>query len=203
MKDPSIPMPPHVDFLKIDTQGHELKILRGACQTLRQVVALEVEVLFGPLYEGQAMFREVDHLLTECGFTLFRLRRSEWVRRPYAQRPHLSAGQLVFGDALYLKDPCEAMGRGILEDPHQAEALILLALLYDLHDVASECLSRPRVAERLDAEALRRYIERRSRRLESLWKRMRGARAAYLTSSGLRPYAKRWGRGDPHFHSAV
>ena len=203
VKDPAVRMPPSIDFIKIDTQGSELDILRGARQTLHQIMAIEVEVLFGPLYEGQPFFRDVDRFLSEQGFTLFKLKRSEWVRGPYTRHPHLSAGQLVFGDAFYLKNPFEAAGRGMPEDAHQAEALILMALLYDLHDVAWECLAMPGVAALLDADALRRHIERRSRRLDSFGKRLRGARAMYINSDGLRPYAKRWKRSDHMFHSVM
>ncbi len=203
MKDPAVRMPAAIDFIKLDTQGSELDILRGAEQTLQEVLAIEVEALFGPLYDGQPFFRDLDCFLTERGFRLLKLKRTEWVRRSYAQHPQLSGGQLVFADAFYLKDPVESPGDGGLSNPHQAEALILMALLYDLHDVALECLSIPRMADMLDAEALRRYIERRSRQLDSPWKRMREARAMYLTSDGLRPYPKRWGRGDANFHSVI
>lgn len=58
----------HIDLLKLDVQGFELRVLRGAAQTLaaRRISMLFAEVNFVPLYEGQAYFHEVyQHLLAQ------------------------------------------------------------------------------------------------------------------------------------------
>jgi hypothetical protein len=198
-------LPRFVDFLKIDTQGSELQVLRGGAETLRsQVVALEVEVEFASLYDGQPLFRDVDAFVASCGFSLFKLRRQEWVRRNYAAHPSLSAGQLVFADALYLRDPLADPQAWTPMDAHQLEALIVLATLFDLHDFALEVLATPRLAGRLKApESMRVWVERRSHRLRSLPQRLRAARAWYAVGPGLRRYAPRWGRGDTNFYSAL
>jgi len=204
MADPAVPMPRHLDFLKVDTQGSELEILRGARQALQtQVVGVEVEVEFARLYANQPLFRDIDAFLEACGFTLFKLRRQEWVRRTFAHRPHLSAGQLVFGDALYLRDPLAPAASWRPQDARQAEALVLLALLYDLHDFALEVLSTPHLAEGVDVEGLRRYVLRRSRRLHSLVERLRVAKALLGDGDRLTHYARRWSRGDENFYSAA
>jgi FkbM family methyltransferase len=62
-----------VDVLKLDAQGAELDILRGAEQLLGSVRALEVEVELNPLYRGQPLFGDVDRFLREHGFVLWRL----------------------------------------------------------------------------------------------------------------------------------
>jgi FkbM family methyltransferase len=62
-----------VDVLKLDTQGAELDILRGAEQLLGSVRALEVEVELNPLYRGQPLFGDVDRFLRERGYVLWRL----------------------------------------------------------------------------------------------------------------------------------
>lgn len=64
---------PHIDYLKIDTQGTELDILQGGRQMLKTVRAIEVEVEFNPIYEGQPVFSDVDHFLREQGFVLWKL----------------------------------------------------------------------------------------------------------------------------------
>lgn len=202
-REPLIRLPRWIDFIKIDTQGSELRILRGGAETLRsQVVALEVEVEFASLYDGQPLFRDVDTFVASFGFSLFKLRRQEWVRRNYAARPSLSAGQLVFADALYLRDPLASPQAWIPKDAHQIEALILLATLFDLHDFALELLSTPQFAGQLEAaEPIRCWVERRSRQLQSFHQRLRAARAWYEAGRGLRRYAARWGRGDDNFYS--
>ncbi len=197
-------LPAHIDFIKLDTQGSEADILDGAAETLKaDVVAVEIEVLFAPLYERQPVFRDVDARLAAAGFTLFKLRRQELVRRAFAQQAHLSAGQLIFGDALYLRDPLG--GPWAPRDARQLEALLLTASLYDLHDFALEILSHERLA-RLAAEQgqeLRRTIERRSRRLGSLVEQLRVIRGRWLSADGMKRYAGRWARGDDNFYSPL
>lgn len=59
--------------VKLDTQGSELDILRGAERTLAHVRMLEVEVELNPIYEGQPLFGDVDRFMREQGFVLWRL----------------------------------------------------------------------------------------------------------------------------------
>jgi hypothetical protein len=62
-----------IDVLKLDTQGSELGVLRGARRRLRTARALEVEVEFNPIYQGQPLFGDVDRFLRRRGFLLWRL----------------------------------------------------------------------------------------------------------------------------------
>jgi FkbM family methyltransferase len=93
----------NIDFVKVDTQGTELNILQGAEQALsKDVFGIAVEVEFIQLYEGQPLFADVDVYLRENGFTLFDLNRHRWKRKNIpANMP--SRGQIIFGDALYLR----------------------------------------------------------------------------------------------------
>ena len=59
-----------IDVLKIDVQGNELKVLRGARQSLRRTRLIWVEVSFRPLYDGSAVFSDVYDFLREHGFYL-------------------------------------------------------------------------------------------------------------------------------------
>lgn len=205
--DPAMRMPEHLDFIKLDTQGSELGILRGAERTLeRQVMALEVEVEFARLYADQPLFRDVDAWLEARGFSLFKLRRQHWVRRTAAHQPHLSAGQLVFADALYLRDPLRdaATARASRSyAPREIEALILLAALYDLNDVALELLSAPSLAAGLEVERIQRWIAARGRMLASVRERMRRVKALVASGDVFSRYGHRWARGDDDFYSSL
>lgn len=55
-------------FLKIDVQGYEDAVLRGAGQVLKQVDFIEIEVSYRSLYSGQVLFDGIHHLLTQAGF---------------------------------------------------------------------------------------------------------------------------------------
>jgi FkbM family methyltransferase len=57
-------------FLKIDVQGYEGEVLKGAEHALRNVLGVQLELSLVPLYEGQALYRDlIDHLGT-LGFEL-------------------------------------------------------------------------------------------------------------------------------------
>ena len=60
-------------MLKMDVQGWELHVLRGAERTLEQVVAVETELNFGNLWGGGATISEVVAHLLERGFDLVAL----------------------------------------------------------------------------------------------------------------------------------
>ena len=58
-------------FLKIDTQGFEEKILKGANEFLKNVKGLLVESSLVKLYEGQALFLQIYSMITSKGFELW------------------------------------------------------------------------------------------------------------------------------------
>jgi FkbM family methyltransferase len=176
-------LPDYIGFIKLDTQGSELDILRGAGRVLAQdVVGIEVEVEFLPMYQSQPLFRDVDAFLADHHFALHRLSRFHWVRRSQEHAAARSAGQLAFADALYLREADRVVR------PAQLEALVLIALWFDLHDVALEALERPHGVPLAQAEGLRTAILARSRRLA----RAGGAREAIDLIRAWRMIAKDW-----------
>ena len=63
----------NVDAIKLDTQGSELDILRGATTALRTCSMIDIEVEFNAIYEGQPLFCDVDRFMRDNGFVLWRL----------------------------------------------------------------------------------------------------------------------------------
>jgi FkbM family methyltransferase len=61
-----------VSYLKLDTQGSELDILRGSVATLADAQLVEVEVSFNPIYENCPLFGDVDRFMRSQGFELWR-----------------------------------------------------------------------------------------------------------------------------------
>jgi FkbM family methyltransferase len=76
----------HVDLLKIDAQGFDLQVLRGAGNILRNcmVDTILIEVNFLSLYKEQGTFGEIERLLAEIGYglvTLYEINRRNFVFR--------------------------------------------------------------------------------------------------------------------------
>lgn len=59
--------------LKIDVQGYEQEVLRGATSTLSAVDAVVIEQSFEPFYEGQPPYGAIDIELRRAGFRLLRV----------------------------------------------------------------------------------------------------------------------------------
>ncbi|HMK21456.1 MAG TPA: FkbM family methyltransferase [Terriglobales bacterium] len=129
----------HVDFLDLDTQGTELEILQGAERFLStSVVAIRTEAEFTELYEGQPLFAEVDRYLRDFGFVLFDLSRSR-CRRRNLQGDQLTRGQLLWGDAVYLRDYGWFESRSSTDG---ALRLCMVAAHLGFHDYALEGIDR-------------------------------------------------------------
>lgn len=57
-------------WLKIDVQGFEDRVLRGASAVLSRIEFVQIELSLRPLYDGQQTYRELASLLECHGFTL-------------------------------------------------------------------------------------------------------------------------------------
>ena len=84
--------PPEPDLLvKLDVQGYEEHVIRGAPETLRRAAACIVEVCLDPLYRGQATFEGLHAALGAHG-----LRYAGNLDQSYAEDGHV-----VFLDAVF------------------------------------------------------------------------------------------------------
>jgi len=99
---------PDLDFLKMDIQGGELMALEHGQARLAQCAAVQLEVSFVPLYEGQPTFGEIDVWMRAQGFlphsfaelkqwSIAPVRRNNDLRQPF--------NQLLEADAVYVRDP--------------------------------------------------------------------------------------------------
>lgn len=84
-----------VDILKLDLQGYEGRVLKGATNLLKtRIPCIFLEVMFVPEYEGCSLFGDIDATLRAHGYRLFNL---------YNLSTH-SDRQLSCADALYIPD---------------------------------------------------------------------------------------------------
>ena len=62
----------HIDILKIDTQGYDLEVFKGARRMLElgQINMIFFEVNFSPMYKGAPAFDEIFQFLNQYGYHL-------------------------------------------------------------------------------------------------------------------------------------
>jgi FkbM family methyltransferase len=82
-----------IDYLKIDTQGYDLNVLRGGTQLLKEkrVRTFSVELIFTPMYRGQPVYTEVLSFPAEFGYQLL-----GFYEQTYRHN------RLVYGNALFV-----------------------------------------------------------------------------------------------------
>jgi FkbM family methyltransferase len=83
-----------IAFLKIDTQGYEDRVLKGAGVTLAKSSGLQLELSLVPLYEGQRLFDELSERVKASGFEL-------WSVSPVLVDPQ--TGRLLQVDATFFR----------------------------------------------------------------------------------------------------
>ena len=86
------PMP---DFIKIDTQGSDLDVLKGAGDLLRSLLCIEIEVQLVTQYKGQALFHEIYDYLQCRDFGLVAFRPNGLPDR----------GGIIEGNAFFVRAP--------------------------------------------------------------------------------------------------
>jgi len=59
-----------VDLMKVDVQGYETQVFKGAAETLKRTRYVLAEAHFVPVYEGACLVDELCHILVEAGFHL-------------------------------------------------------------------------------------------------------------------------------------
>ncbi len=100
--DATLEQEPYIDFLKLDIQGFELPALQHATLVLQRTLVVHCEVSFVEIYQGQALFSEVEQHMRDAGFDLVDF--STLCRYPFVGTPHLSSRDwLGWGDAVFFR----------------------------------------------------------------------------------------------------
>ena len=138
------------DMLKVDTDGADFDVLRGASALLKSLLAVEIEVQFhGPASDDANTFSNIDRLLTRAGFKLMKLHLANCAAaalpRPFLYDiPAQSAkGPLEWGVAVYARDlanPDYAKHFGFTPSIDNLRNLALIYDIFGLEDAAAELL---------------------------------------------------------------
>jgi FkbM family methyltransferase len=149
-----------IDFIKIDTDGHDYEVIHGARSLLqsKQVLGVTIESQFhGRLNPHANLFRNIDKLLTEQGFSLFDLQVHRYTKKDlpgsfcYDIPAQTTTGQALWGDAVYFRD--SARGQTSLS-PVKILKLATLFEIFSLADCAAELLiaNRDRLSSLIDVQ---------------------------------------------------
>jgi FkbM family methyltransferase len=141
------------ELLKIDIQGGELMALRNGRMRLRDILVIQSEVEFLPMYVDQPLFADVDGFLRQEGFMFHRFfSESSRVIRPLMVNNDIFApfSQLIWADAIFVRDLAR------LDCLTDRQLLTMAAIMHDCYrsiDLALHLLSEHdrRTSSRLGA----------------------------------------------------
>lgn len=145
----------NASYMKIDIQGAEMDVfLSGEKLLSESILGIRLEASFAPQYKNQPLFSDLDIFLQKRGYNLMQFieqhhwRRTSKVKYPLPSKGKypFSLGQLIHGDALYLKSP-ESMSNEAETDREKLLKLALISLAYGYIDHAEAALSRSGMRE--------------------------------------------------------
>jgi len=123
-------------FLKIDVEGMEYQVLKGAEETLAKVLGMRVEVSFEEVFKGSRRFWEVAEYLN---FQEFKLMNLDYIGRglpkSYFCPSESRFGIISSSDAIFLRKNYEEL------TDHQRASIVLFCFQNSLEDVAVYLLS--------------------------------------------------------------
>jgi FkbM family methyltransferase len=91
---------PPPDIISIDAQGAELRILRGAKETIRShVLAVVSEIEFSEIYAGQGLFDDQMRELSAAGFRFVEIQNSQY----WHPGPAMGLGFHTVGEAVWIR----------------------------------------------------------------------------------------------------
>jgi len=101
---------PNLDFIKLDIQGAELVTLKNGTNKLKNVLAVQLEVSYIPLYEDQATFGEVDVWMRSQGFMphcFLAVKTFSIFPTIFAGNFRVGGNQLLESDIVYVRNPLQ------------------------------------------------------------------------------------------------
>jgi FkbM family methyltransferase len=165
---------PAPNFIKIDVEGAEVDVLRGAARHLEASTLLGIlsEIRFQSEINGSPTFSALDILLQNCGLRLYDLQFYHQSRRglPYpgiydyrlttGERffAYTTRGQIQDGDALYFRDLLVDANKSARDELSARALLKLCAILeiYSFNDCAAEIIEafRDKLSPIVDCDTL-------------------------------------------------
>jgi FkbM family methyltransferase len=127
-----------INFLKVDIEGSELKILKGAENKLDNLLGLEVEQQFIERYENSPNYLEISSYLINKNFELYFINTESWIKSNNDSNVE-SNYKVVWGDFIYFLT-YDKVKEKIIKSENSENIIfkyISLLLLYNFHDESS------------------------------------------------------------------
>ena len=154
-----------IDALKIDAQGYELPILRGARKVLDQVFLLEVETGLHKNYVNETTFEEISSYLKDLRFMCMQIKQQPPQKRSnIASSWSISNGQAMACESIWVKD-FRKFSKLELQKISRNKLLSILSLgwLFNFSDLCLELLEIDTLSSLLDVK------EKKLLRSEEFW----------------------------------
>jgi FkbM family methyltransferase len=129
-----------IDFLKVDVEGHEVELLKGAGLSLKSVLGLRVEIMINTMYRGlDPTFGTVYSYLANKGFVF--LNFDEFFSNSFVPFSDFHTkpifGQLNGADGIWVRDPRLVMEKN---DPLEILKYSLFCFANNAEDLAMRVL---------------------------------------------------------------
>ncbi|NGX63592.1 MAG: hypothetical protein KR126chlam6_01004, partial [Candidatus Anoxychlamydiales bacterium] len=130
------------DFIKVDAEGADLEILKGAEKFLKDsCLGIEVEVSFINRHKNAPYFSETDSYIRNLDFVLMDLQTEKWIRKNNTFSTKTNP-QLIWGNAIYVLSK-ESLLKKLKTLSQEKRDLIftkyiMILLIYHFHDYAIE-----------------------------------------------------------------
>jgi FkbM family methyltransferase len=147
-----------LDYLKIDIQGGELAVFLSGKERLAKAVAIQTEVSFMALYEGQPVYGDIDLALRGMGFIphmFAAINKRVILPLQDPANPHFAMNQLLEADVVYVRDFTRPESMSVEQLKHLA---MVAHHCYASFDLAMNCVHQLQQRGDLGADAASRYL---------------------------------------------
>lgn len=135
------------DVLKVDTQGSELMVLKGAREALKSTMLAEIEVSFFRRYVDQPLFADIQAFMADRGFELIDLLKLKRYRSsnslnirnagiPSGER----SGRIAYGDAIFLRSRESILSAAKADSGASLLRAVVALVAYGKTDIAAQLI---------------------------------------------------------------
>lgn len=127
----------NADFIKIDTQGYNLRVLKGSKNTINKVLGVDIETEFFQMYRNQHLFEDTKKYLESKNFVFinfYNLRRWQLYQ-------NFNYGKLIWSNSLFLRK----LKKSEYKNNNIVLKYIIICVIYNNLDIAYQTLMKSKL----------------------------------------------------------